>query len=237
MKRSETLTILPGVILLVLALVLVSARYLPVMQIDRIESASFPITPGMRKAAAAVIGDTYPHAERRKVSTALEALPYIENVALSYNHGALVISSDPVPGLVVIAKDGACFTDGENEEIIELRDAGALYGVYPVIGMESFKDIPMLSEYIPTLVSDPFKRSLITWFDFGNNNEDGSAELKAALPELNASVILKNPAAAERLEDTIGIIEESCRTNPGRTLFAPMTEYELYGDRLVRLKG
>ncbi|MBO8436991.1 MAG: hypothetical protein IAA97_08440 [Spirochaetes bacterium] len=237
MKRSERAMILPGVMLLVVAFMLIALRYLPVMSVERIVSQNFPLTPAMRRAASEAIGGTYPRVERRRILSSLDALPYLSNASLSYAKGALVISSEPVSGIVILARDGALFANGEMTEAIGMEDAGALAEVYPVIGTESIADFPLLSAYIPYLISNPFQPSLITWFDFSNNSDDGSAELIAALPELNASVILKNPASAARLNDTIGIIEESCRVNPGRTIFAPSQVYELYNDRLVRLKG
>ena len=241
MRKSEFLPILSGVALVAAAIVAISIKTLPVMRIDVVRTESVTMTPGIRRILSRSIGLCYPSISKISIINELDSLPYIASPSLSYSGGELVLSAEPVSGTILMNENSAVFfNDGEISRI-SAEDAASLFGVYPIVALPPAMDVyggvgTFLSE-VATELSSVSPSCLITWSDFNNNNGNGPDELRIALPELNSALILRDPASAGRICESIGIIEEENRDKPGSSVFAPPSEYELYSDRLVRIKG
>ena len=241
MRRGESFSIALGVMLLTAAVAVIAAMHLPVMEISAVESRGLPMTPSMARIAQKAIGSCYPSIDRRGIVEDIEALPYISSAYLSYKDGSLLLSIEPESGAALVFPDSAAFTDGKAFSSMAIEDAGALLGVYPLIASkegnldEAFSDF--MATAVPLLLEQESVPSLISWIEYVNNIEDGPDELRIALPLLNASISVKDPSFLERLEESIGIIEEENSKKPGCTIFSPSSEYELYSDKLIRTKG
>ncbi len=240
MRRGELVSVCCGSFLLLAAAVLIAARSLPVMSISSVRVSGIPMTPSVARLTSPALGTFYPAVERREIREGIEALPYVGKAMLSYEKNALVVEAAMDRGLVLISSENASFYDGKELFPITLEDAGALSGTCAMVSVPDAGNITQsMAEMLSALVATELDPNLITWIEYCNNIGSGEepAELRIALPELNASVILTEPAAVDRLDETIGIIEAENRRNPGRTVFSPPLEYELCGDSLTRLKG
>ena len=241
MKKAEIIPITAAAALVFVALLIVAIQSLPIMRVERIESVNAPMTPSLSRMLSSSLGVSYPGLSRHALIREIESLPYISNPSVSYGNGTLFLNAEAENGALLMTKEKAYFQSGSSLSEISLEDAGALSSVYPVIGVNETELSEAEWEYLDTalsaLVSRPYSSRLISWIEYVNNIEDGPDELRIALPLLNASISAKDPSFLERLEESIGIIEEENSKKPGCTIFSPSSEYELYSDKLIRTKG
>lgn len=237
MRRGEVLAIAAAALIILSSFAAVSIRSLPVMRIEDI-SSSFPLTPSISRVLTPCIGVAYPGISRRAIEAELSELPYISSAELSFRNGYLDLEAGGKEGVILFDDGEPFFFDGNSLSSVSLHDAGALYGVYPMVSAGDGVDMDgFLEEALLRLVSSPSDTRLITWVECVNNIEDGLMELRIDLPELNASIVLNDPSALDRLDMGIGIIVRENENTPGRTVFGPPAEYELHSDRLIRIKG
>ena len=235
MKKSEVFPIIAGSLLFASAVVLAMLKSLPVMKIDDVRTDGFIMTPSIFRIAGTEIGLCYPSVDRQSLKKELASLPYISDSEITYDKGSLLLALEGREGSIIVSEDEASFFSGGENLPLSLDDVYSLRNLYPVISIGNVgkeEALKYLQEVIPSIVSS----RLITWIECVNNNEDGSIKLRIALPELNATLILSESSAIGRLEESIGMIKEENRANPGRTVFFSPSVYELYSDRLVRNK-
>ncbi len=239
MKRGETVSIALSLLLVAGAFAVVSVRSLPVFPVEEISVEGMKASVSMTRILSSSLHEYYPGLDRRGIRADLSSLPYVDDADLSYSRNTLSAFITPSSGAVFITPDTAYFVSSGEYHQISLEDAGSLYGVYPMLGAESDSEEvrSYLSSVLPYLETVPSSSRLITWAYCVNNNKDGQLSLSIALPELNATVVLTDPAALSRLDESMGIIEKENLARPGITVFSSPSVYELHSDRLVRIKG
>ncbi len=241
MRRSEVLPIAASCSLLSLALLFVVIKALPLKIVDDIDTKTYSMTPSMFRILSGALGASYSSLPEYRMLHDIESLPYIRNASFSYEAGTLLLNAENAEGAILVTPENAYFQTDDIRTEIPLEDTAVLSQIYPVIGVTdgelSEEEWAFLESALNELVSAPCDVRLISWIEYVNNIEDGLMELRIALPLLNTSILVKDPSALDRLDESIGIIEEENSSVPGRTVFSPSSLYELHSDRLIRIKG
>lgn len=234
MRRHEKLSVAAASLLAVAALSFIAIRALPVMPVEDIRVSGIPRTASITRMLANAEGTFLPSLDRSGMIRALEDLAYVDQASISYNGGTLSVDIVPSDGAVLLTAEEAYFFDGDGIVGIAMEDAGSLYGVYPMAAVDPGMDEALsIASALASLPSDAV--SLITWSESVNNNGEGNPILSLYLQPLNASIDVMEETALQRLEESIGLIRADA--SRGCIAFSSPVGYELYHDRLMRVRG
>ena len=241
MRRNEVIAIAAVSVAAAAVLSVLALRCLPVMPVSSI-SSGVTLTPSAKRVLYPSLGRFYPSLERSAMISELSALPYLDDISISYDSGSLVIGGKVSDGVLVSADDGFFFSAGDTLIPLESGDAAVLSEELAVISgdipvSEGRISDPLVTEVIKAVAGLGDEARLISWMEYVNNSPEESSELAISLKDLNAIITLRDSSAARRIGESIALIISANRSEPGRTIFSPAARYELYSDRLERLKG
>ena len=75
---------------------------------------------------------------------------------------------------------------------------------------------------------------LITRIKYDNNTGDGFGQIVLSLDSLNSELYVRQDVSAQRIIDSIRVIQASIENDPASTLAMGTWRWDLYGDALVR---
>ncbi len=181
---------------------------------------------------------------KRKLRESLLNLPYIEEAVVKVRGNSIIING-------IEKKEGLIITDGENWYFysdtfypIEGKDVQDLRKNYLVLLFEQeFLSRALSSTFgneelkmIDTLKGLKESSCLITKAEYDNNNSSVfSGSLLLRLDTVGATLLLCDIREIERLEETLGIIEEEYMNSKDR-VSREETKYVLQNGSLVRMR-